>query len=133
MLKASGGILAGGGLVGTYLLPIRTHLRDIRLVNNMRERIRVYLRLAADGNTVQETSVELAPSEQTHLSCDWPQAAWSYEMAVKPSHISEWNTITWNGDGDRCKKIAIRETDDPGGPVSFFESPGCNSIETSCG
>jgi hypothetical protein len=114
-------------------LPIRAHLRDIRLVNYRSEPVSAELRLDADGETAFRSTADLRPNELIHLSCEWPETAWSYTMAVRIENRDEWEAITWDGDGDLCKKIAIVAEDRSYGPVSFFESPGCpSSIERSC-
>jgi len=133
LLKAGGGLAALGGFAfATGALPVRTHLRDIRLVNYRNAALTVDLRLDADGETVYETSLDLDAGEQTHLPCAWPGAAWAYEIAVRLPNQDTWTTSRWDDDGDQCKKIAIREPDHDH-VISFFVSPNCENIDTSCG
>ena len=134
LLKVAGGVAALGGVtLGSVALPIRAHLRDIRLVNYRSEPVSIELRLDADGETAFRSTADLGSKELIHLSCEWPETAWSYRMAVRIENHDEWETITWDADGDLCKKIAIVADDRSYGPVSFFESPGCpSSIERSC-
>ncbi len=91
------------------------------------------IHLLAGGKTAVRTEIDLAPGELTHLPCQWPTAAWSYHMKIQLPEMDQWESIRWQERGMLCKKISIRPADAPGGPISFFESPGCPpSIDTAC-
>jgi len=135
-------LLKAGGLVGVpaalgwgaKVYPFRPHLYEVRIANRRDEPVNVDVRLDADGETVLESTVDFSdePPGVHLLPCEWPRAAWSYEMAVRPTDRDEWQTITWNDPRRLCKKIYINEVDESVAPVWFYESSNCPS-EHSCG
>lgn len=136
LLKAGGVVgvpLAIG--VGMQVFPIRPQLYDVRIDNRRSEATSVALRLAANGETAVRSTVKVPTDDLLHLSCEWPRAAWSYEMAVQPAAHDEWQTITWDSAEKLCKKIVINEENSSIGPVSFFDSSPCPTTldEHSCG
>jgi hypothetical protein len=135
LLATVGGSVAVGAIaVGSGRFSVRTHLRDIRLVNNRRDRATVELRLTADGNTTYRSTVNLQSGELIHLPCEWPASAWSYRIQVRLADSDQWESRQWRSNGDLCKKVVVEELDSEFGPVSFYESPGCPpSVETTCG
>lgn len=134
VLAAVGGSVTIGGIaIGSGEVPVRPNLRDVRLVNSRDIPVRAGVHLLAGGETAIRTEIDLPPGELTHLPCRWPAPAWSYQMKVRLPEMDEWESMRWQERGELCKKISIRATDDPAGPISFFESPGCTpSIDTAC-
>lgn len=135
LLKAGGVIsipVAVG--VGVDRFPFRPNLYDVRMDNRRDESVNVNIRLDADGSTVYQSKVDVPPDEILHHPCEWPRAAWSYEMAVRPSDQENWNTITWNSAERLCKKIVINEVQNDFGPISFYDAGRCPTTlgEHSC-
>jgi len=136
LLKAGGvvGVPAVIG-VGAQVFPIRPHLYDVQITNRRAETVGINVRLDADDTTVLDSVIDVPPDELLHLTCEWPRAAWTYDMAVRLAEQDEWQTITWNTAGKLCKKIVINETGKSLDPVSFYESGSCPTTldEHSCG
>lgn len=134
LLKAGGvvGVPAAVG-VGAQVFPIHPHWYDVRLDNRRADTVNIDVRLDADDTTVLESTIDVPSDELLHLSCAWPRAAWSYEMAVRVADWDEWQTITWNNAGKLCKKTVINEAGKSFGPVSFYESSCPTALdEHSC-
>jgi hypothetical protein len=134
LLKTGGvvGVPAAVG-VGVLVFPIRPHLYDVRLDNRRTETVNIDVRLDADDTTVLESTMDVPSDELLHLPCEWPRAAWSYEMAVRVADQDEWQTGTWSNGGKLCKKIVINEAGKSFGPVSFYESSCPTTLdEHSC-
>lgn len=92
------------------------------------------VRLDADDTTVLNSTIDVTPDELLHLPCEWPRAAWSYEIAVRLTDQDDWQTITWNTAGKLCKKIVINEAGESLGPISFYDSSCPTTLdEHSCG
>jgi hypothetical protein len=95
--------------------------------------VNIDVRLDADDTTVLESTISVPSDELLHLPCEWPRAAWSYEMAVRVADQDEWQTGTWSNGGKLCKKIVINEAGKSFGPVSFYESSCPTALdEHSC-
>jgi hypothetical protein len=126
LLKAGGvvGVPVALG-VGVQVFPIRPHLYDVQFDNRRSDVVRLDVQLDADGETAVQSTVEVPPDDLFHLSCEWPRVAWSYEMAVRLTDRTDWQTISWSKGGKLCKKIVINKEDASLEPVSFYESNSC--------
>jgi hypothetical protein len=134
-LLKTGGVVGVAAAVGVAVeaFPVRPHLYDVRLTNRRDDTVSIGVRLAADDTTVIESTIDVPPDELLHLPCEWPRAAWTYEMAIRPADRDEWQTITWTGAGTLCKKIVINEAGTSSGPVSFYDSSCPTTLgEHSC-
>lgn len=134
LLEAGGvmGVAAAVG-VGVEVSPIRPRLYDVRLSNRRAETVSIDVRLDADDTTVLESTIDVPPDELLHLPCEWPHAAWTYEMAVRPVDTDGRQTITWTNAGKLCKKVVINEAGNSFGSVSFSESSCPTALdEHSC-
>jgi hypothetical protein len=128
LLRLAGAVGVGGTIgVVSQAFPIRTRLHDVRLKNDRTVPTSVTVRLDADGKQVLDSTFDLDPLSRIHLPCEWPRAAWSYRVAVRPEGHDEWESITWNEDGRVCKKISINDAAATRrfGPVTFRYTPDC--------
>jgi hypothetical protein len=120
--------------VGVQVFPIRPHLYDVRFDNRRTEAADIDVRLDADDRSVLESRVDVPSDKLLHLPCEWPRAAWTYEMAVRVAEQDEWRTVTRTNTGRLCKKIVINEAGTSSDPVSFHESSCPTALgERSCG
>jgi hypothetical protein len=123
LLKTGGGVGVGAAVgAGVEVSPIRPHLSDVRFSNRRAETVNTDVRLDADDTTVLDSTIDVPPDELLHLPCEWPRAAGTYEMAIRPADTDEWQTVRWTKAGTLCKKIVINEAGNSYGPVSFYES-----------
>lgn len=131
-----GGVLGVSATVaaGAQLLPIRPHLYDVRLASHRAETVSVEVQMDADDTTVLDTGIDVPPDTLLRLPCEWPRAAWTYEIAVRVADRDEWRRATWSGGRRLCMKIDINETGKSYGPVTFREAGSCPTTldEHSC-